>query len=535
MALPLVLLALDSWLRRETRRFLIFAGASIIVFRTELVILLGLLLLYDLFHKRISIKELLITGVPAGLALVALTVAVDSYFWQRLLWPEAEVLWFNTILNKSSDWGTSPFLWYFYSALPRALGLSLLFVPYGLYAESRIRAITIPALVFVTIYSILPHKELRFVVYVFPMLNIASACGCHRLWINRGKSFLHTVFSIFAGGHLMANFVVTVFLLTVSGTNYPGGVAISRLHRIAAAETNVSIHIDNLTAQSGVTRFTEINANWTYSKDEHLKAGDEELHKFDFLLTEVKNKYSPEMRFLQQTHEKIELVECFSNIGVHYTSLMPVKIRTKPCIMILKRKPNAVLLKRFFEAEEPGEDLVRNLDADGSYYELLDDEEEEELEEPKMEEVAQEAPKPLRRKRLRSTVATPKSKIKEIIEADRLETEQNLQQTSEEAVEEEVISTTSEEVEGIQAFNENQDSEETQNSEEIVDSHEHEDIAYKENESSGIKNNIKRIITQEKTMQLIDELKHLDLSAFCDLNLMDTKECLKKILDSSSE
>lgn len=529
MALPLVLLAINYWLRREQRKFLIFAGASIIIFRVELVILLGLLLLYDLFHKRISIKELIMIGVPTGIGLVALTVAVDSYFWQRPLWPEAEVLWFNTIENKSSEWGTSPFLWYFYSALPRALGASLLFVPYGLYVEPRIRAITIPALVFVLIYSILPHKELRFIVYVFPMLNIASACACHRLWINRAKSIVHTLLSLIAGGHLIGNFVLTVFLLTVSGTNYPGGIAMSRLHRIASAETNVSIHIDNLTAQSGVTRFTEIHVNWTYSKDEHLKAGDEELHKFDYLLTEVKNKYSPEMRFLQQTHEKIELVECFSNIGVHYTSLLPIKIRTKPCIMILKRRSNAVLLKRFFDAEEP--------EADDDIPDLSerDDTETDEPEIDQQEELEEEPPKALKKKRLRRTTSTPKLKIKEIIEAERLEAlmiEREMKMEQEE-LEQELQQEELEQENDTELAIEREASDESEVGE--VEDPGPNDIDLKEPISSGIKDNIKRIISQEKTMQLIDELKQLDLSAFCDLNQMDTKECLKKILDESAE
>lgn len=434
-------------------------------------------------------KDLLKMGIPIGFGLVILTVSVDSFFWRRLLWPEAEVFWFNTILNKSSEWGTSPFLWYFYSALPRALGLSLLFVPYGLYVESRIRAVTISGLVFILLYSLLPHKELRFIVYSFPLLNLATACACQRLWINRKKSILQSFLALIAVGHLLGNFILTVFLLTVSGTNYPGGIAMSRLHRIASKDSNVTVHIDNLTAQSGVTRFTEIYANWTYSKDEHLKAGDEELHKFDYLLAEVKNKYSPEMRILQQTHEKIELIECFSNIGVHYTSFMPLKIRTKPCIMILKRKPNAVLLKRYFT---PADDIVDNEDisVDGSSKNESDENiiEEEEIEEVP---VVTEEPKILRRKRLRSVLG-PKSKIKEIIEAQRLEDLAAIENS-------------------VQDDNENNTNDED-NKNDVVES-----------ESS------------ERRQQLRDELNKLDLSAFCDLSTVDTKECLRQILEENDD
>ena len=42
------------------------------------------------------------------MANTALTVLVDSYFWQQWpLWPELYGIYFNVIQGKSSEWGVS--------------------------------------------------------------------------------------------------------------------------------------------------------------------------------------------------------------------------------------------------------------------------------------------------------------------------------------------------------------------------------------------------------------------------------------------
>ncbi|GAB6029671.1 hypothetical protein CHUAL_005403 [Chamberlinius hualienensis] len=337
------LLCYHYWLERKHWNFLLFAGIGVIIFRFELAALLGVILAIELQFKRISLFRLIKWGLPLGLTILCVTMVIDSAFWQRLLWPEGEVLWFNVILNKSSNYGTSPFLWYFYSAIPRALAASLFLLPIGFWFDQRIRLLILPAIVFVILYSFLPHKELRFIIYVFPLFNVAAARACQYLWENRSKSTIRKILAVGAACHILANLAATSLLLYISNLNYPGGQALRHLHYIERYKNDVNVHIDTFSAETGISRFAEINPKWRYNKTEEYHKKHVAMLDFTHLIVEGRSQYSSNVKHFVHTHKVLSTIQSFSHISFTYNSFIPIKVQTKTSILILKKKRNPAL------------------------------------------------------------------------------------------------------------------------------------------------------------------------------------------------
>ena len=72
---------------------------------------------------------------------------------------------------------TSSFLWYFNSALPCTCLISFPLAVWGGLMEWRGCGQMGPALLFVLLLSLLPHQELRLIVYVFPIINVVAGVG----------------------------------------------------------------------------------------------------------------------------------------------------------------------------------------------------------------------------------------------------------------------------------------------------------------------------------------------------------------------
>jgi hypothetical protein len=253
-----------------------------VVFRCELALLLGFQTLYLLLSRHIAISSAITAGFVGGVTGLAATLSVDSYFWLSfssipifttplltpatgLIWPELSAFLFNAVQGQSSAWGASPWHYYFTSALPKLLlnPIWLLTIPLALFTARLNTAVhLVPALLFTASYSLLEHKEWRFIVYIIPQLTLLSSVGASYVWNRRSKGifYLFPAFAVLSSVPLSA--VVSGGMLGVSAANYPGGQAISRLHSHLPSNASMTVHMDVKTCMTGATRFLQEAPLW---------------------------------------------------------------------------------------------------------------------------------------------------------------------------------------------------------------------------------------------------------------------------------
>lgn len=275
---------------RRIRLGLYLLTVATVIFRSELAILLAahcvwLFLKAETFDGKILLirKAFIPSMIPGALVALLLTVSIDTYFWQSptYLWPELSAFLSNVFPSKdslgASAWGTQPRYWYLVVALPRLLMTQtpmvyLFFVAPQTIPDGRMFDSLIPSFAYVIIYSILPHKETRFMFPVVPSLTLVAAITCTRLTINMHRSVLaKLLFYAAIVSTIVTAFISHALLLPLSAQNYPGGDALEALHswyywnyqtmtplhNDDPSHPQIHVHLTNLALQSGVTRFLE--------------------------------------------------------------------------------------------------------------------------------------------------------------------------------------------------------------------------------------------------------------------------------------
>ncbi|KAG0142628.1 hypothetical protein CROQUDRAFT_662343 [Cronartium quercuum f. sp. fusiforme G11] len=278
-AFPLVQVALGHFLvtlRRSNssvpaRRRLLRAGSLLtiaaIVFRLELLALLAPLTILALLSRSVSFWDVCTRGFLVIFAALEVTVPLDSYFWQKLTWPEGASVYFNVIEGHASDWGVMPWHFYLTHSLPRLLGLAYPLSILGLVLDRKTFLPGLCATIFICSLSILKHKEWRFIVYIIPLLNLSASVSINRLVGSRTARW--TLFGLLAS----ITCSQTILSTYVSMNNYPGGKALHDLHKLTKLQNlnGIKVYIDDLSAQTGASRFLQLNdkdggGTWIYDK-----------------------------------------------------------------------------------------------------------------------------------------------------------------------------------------------------------------------------------------------------------------------------
>lgn len=196
--------------------------------------------------------------------------------------------------SRSKEWGVSPVYWYFTSALPKMLHAAYPLSFVGAYLHPKARSMMFVAVGFVALYSLLAHKEVRFLFPTIPLWNLSASIAITEMFSSTRRGFVVSCIRVSILAGLALGVGVTCISSLASYTNYPGGAAMNALHHLTQHESlvrhdspnRISVHIDTYAATNGVSRFLEKGQPYAYSKQEGLNMTQYKDLGFDYLINE---------------------------------------------------------------------------------------------------------------------------------------------------------------------------------------------------------------------------------------------------------
>ncbi|KAG8183838.1 hypothetical protein JTE90_025721 [Oedothorax gibbosus] len=226
--------------RRLSCYYMWFAGASLLMRPTAVVVWLPLYLYH--FWREKDHSYILRSTLGIGYAIFITLMSSDRWFYGE--WVVTPYQFF--VLNWSNDigafYGQHSLLWYFYAGLPVLLGIHL--VPFAMgITIAPLRKFYLLILFVVFVFSILSHKEFRFLLPILPLALVICSSVMNEISTGRMKIFKHKVNKYFN----------TILMYGILLVNIPFSLYMGLFHQLGVIDA--TLHLANSVSEKSSVLF----------------------------------------------------------------------------------------------------------------------------------------------------------------------------------------------------------------------------------------------------------------------------------------
>ncbi|KAM8972263.1 GPI alpha-1,2-mannosyltransferase 3 [Pelodytes ibericus] len=183
---------LESSRTKNSTRYLIFVALAFIIRPTAIIVWVPLVFCH--FLKEQKKFDLLVHHcLPVGFFTLGISLVVDRIFFGEWTFVQWNFLKFNVVQNMGAFYGSHPWHWYITQGFPVILGTHMPFFFHGcILTPRRYRLLLVAVAWSVLVYSMLSHKEFRFIYPVLPLCMIFCGFSISKLkrWKKPAVGFL---------------------------------------------------------------------------------------------------------------------------------------------------------------------------------------------------------------------------------------------------------------------------------------------------------------------------------------------------------
>ncbi|XP_034045667.1 GPI mannosyltransferase 3 [Thalassophryne amazonica] len=159
----------------SSMKYLILVALAIIVRPTAMIVWLPLLV-HHFWQEDDKLRLITHYYIPIGALTVVTSTVIDCMFYEKWILVQFNFLKFNILQGVADFYGSHPWHWYISQGFVVVIGPHLPFFLHGCtIASKRYKVLLVAVIWTIMIYSLLPHKEFRFIYPVLPFCMVF--CG----------------------------------------------------------------------------------------------------------------------------------------------------------------------------------------------------------------------------------------------------------------------------------------------------------------------------------------------------------------------